>query len=231
MRIKNIKTALAAAGLAALMASPAAASGVNLLTNGGFESDTGLTNGGWNVYTAIDGWTRTTGRGIEVQNGNIGGALPFEGNQKVELDSHNLSGGAANDNSNSGMTQTVTLGPGRYEFSFAYLGRTEDIGTNGIGYSLVNLTADPDQDILNTNVTGVRSDDWQIFSFLFNLDEATDLGVNFWAKGTEDTFGGYLDDIRISAVPLPAALPLYGAGLAAMGLMGWRRKRKAALEA
>jgi len=31
---------------------------------------------------------------------------------------------------------------------------------------------------------------------------------------------------QVSAVPLPAALPLYGAGLAIMGLVGWRRKRK-----
>lgn len=31
----------------------------------------------------------------------------------------------------------------------------------------------------------------------------------------------------VSAVPLPAALPLYGAGLAVMGFVGWRRKRKA----
>ncbi|MGA8588836.1 MAG: hypothetical protein WB803_06060 [Pseudolabrys sp.] len=27
--------------------------------------------------------------------------------------------------------------------------------------------------------------------------------------------------------PLPAALPLFATGLAALGLMGWRRKRKA----
>ncbi|MEP3245682.1 MAG: VPLPA-CTERM sorting domain-containing protein [Sneathiella sp.] len=32
----------------------------------------------------------------------------------------------------------------------------------------------------------------------------------------------------VSAVPLPAALPLYGAGLAVMGFLGWRRKRKQA---
>jgi len=40
------------------------------------------------------------------------------------------------------------------------------------------------------------------------------------------------DDIRFneatSVVPLPAALPLYGAGLAVMGFVGWRRRRKAA---
>ena len=29
-------------------------------------------------------------------------------------------------------------------------------------------------------------------------------------------------------IPLPAALPLYGTGLAVMGFLGWRRKRKAA---
>ena len=31
-----------------------------------------------------------------------------------------------------------------------------------------------------------------------------------------------------SVVPLPAALPLYGTGLAIMGFIGWRRKRKGA---
>lgn len=31
----------------------------------------------------------------------------------------------------------------------------------------------------------------------------------------------------VSAVPLPAALPLYGTGLAVMGFIGWRRKRQA----
>jgi hypothetical protein len=34
------------------------------------------------------------------------------------------------------------------------------------------------------------------------------------------------DTPEISAVPLPAAFPLYGAGLTALGLMGWQRKRK-----
>ena len=35
-------------------------------------------------------------------------------------------------------------------------------------------------------------------------------------------------DFEVSVVPLPAALPLYGTGLALMGLVGWRRKRKLA---
>ncbi|TNE37998.1 MAG: hypothetical protein EP348_05380 [Alphaproteobacteria bacterium] len=36
---------------------------------------------------------------------------------------------------------------------------------------------------------------------------------------------------NLSAVPLPAALPLYGAGLAVMGFAGWRKRRKAAAAA
>lgn len=41
--------------------------------------------------------------------------------------------------------------------------------------------------------------------------------------------GGFdIDAVRVSAVPLPAALPLMGAGFAALGFMAWRRKRKAA---
>ena len=31
----------------------------------------------------------------------------------------------------------------------------------------------------------------------------------------------------VSQVPLPAALPLFATGLGALGLLGWRRKRKA----
>lgn len=32
--------------------------------------------------------------------------------------------------------------------------------------------------------------------------------------------------ISVSAVPLPAAFPLYGAGVALLGFLGWNRKRK-----
>jgi hypothetical protein len=31
----------------------------------------------------------------------------------------------------------------------------------------------------------------------------------------------------VQATPLPAALPLFATGLGALGLLGWRRKRKA----
>ena len=40
------------------------------------------------------------------------------------------------------------------------------------------------------------------------------------------TFGTW--EIVPSATPLPAALPLFATGLGALGLLGWRRKKKAA---
>ena len=37
-----------------------------------------------------------------------------------------------------------------------------------------------------------------------------------------------IDDLRIEAVPIPAALPLFGAALGVIGLLGWRKRRAAA---
>jgi hypothetical protein len=37
------------------------------------------------------------------------------------------------------------------------------------------------------------------------------------------------DITGISPVPLPAALPLFGAGLGLMSFFGWRRRRMAAM--
>src|SRR5262249_18316917 len=54
---------------------------------------------------------------------------------------------------------------------------------------------------------------------------------------TEDANGRFVWDvpppgvnhyIGLSEVPLPAALPLFATGLGVLGLLGWRRKRKAA---
>ncbi|MBL4907967.1 MAG: VPLPA-CTERM sorting domain-containing protein [Sneathiella sp.] len=66
------------------------------------------------------------------------------------------------------------------------------------------------------------------------------MGVGTWNKGQT----AYFDDVRfssgdkaleydfeVSVVPLPAALPLYGAGLAVLGFIGWRRKTRTASEA
>jgi hypothetical protein len=42
-----------------------------------------------------------------------------------------------------------------------------------------------------------------------------------------DDAGGFTS---FAIIPLPAALPLMGAGLALLGFLGWRKKRKASLQ-
>jgi hypothetical protein len=41
-------------------------------------------------------------------------------------------------------------------------------------------------------------------------------------------FSLHLAGVGVDAVPLPAALPLFATGLGVLGLLGWRRKKKAA---
>jgi hypothetical protein len=43
-----------------------------------------------------------------------------------------------------------------------------------------------------------------------------------WGAGADQSF-----TLEIGTTPIPAALPLFATGLGAMGLLGWRRKRKA----
>ena len=63
--------------------------------------------------------------------------------------------------------------------------------------------------------------------------------VSAYSDGFFDSFGfgptvndiGFLDNYSVSTpdtTPLPAALPLFATGLGGLGLLGWRRKRKAA---
>ncbi len=56
----------------------------------------------------------------------------------------------------------------------------------------------------------------------------SETGEGYIFGGSGETPYSLRIETQISAVPLPAALPLYGAGLAVLGFVGWRKKRKAA---
>jgi len=47
----------------------------------------------------------------------------------------------------------------------------------------------------------------------------------------EFAFAGTQGYAGVAVAPIPAALPLFGTGLAILGFMGWRRRRKAAAAA
>ena len=52
--------------------------------------------------------------------------------------------------------------------------------------------------------------------------------IRLLASGPGGIFADTNINIAITAVPLPAALPLYAAGMAVLGFFGWRRKQKSA---
>jgi len=51
-------------------------------------------------------------------------------------------------------------------------------------------------------------------------------GIYVWTWGGTGADPDQSFRLEIGATPLPAALPLFATGLGAMGLLGWRRKRK-----
>ena len=51
-------------------------------------------------------------------------------------------------------------------------------------------------------------------------------GLTYFNIHTSNNPGGEIRG-QLNAVPLPGALPLFATGLGALGLLGWRRKRKA----
>ena len=207
--MKTFTKSIGAVGLL-FLASSANAVTVNKIQNGSFEADVGLSGDSWNVFDNIPGgWAKTSGAGIEVQRGNVGGSLAYDGVQKVELDSHN----------NSGMTQSVFLDAGAYQFSFAYRGRTGNTTTNGIDYNITGTT-------VAGTANGVLADGWSIYSHQFSLVAPTTVAINFLAVGTSDSLGGYIDDVKLTAVPVPAAAYLFGSALLGMVGIGYRRNKK-----
>ncbi|WP_169567877.1 hypothetical protein [Sneathiella limimaris] len=214
-----LKKWFAAVAMAAGVFGASSASAA-LLTNGGFENPV-QSNGSWSVYDSIDGWTKFAGTaGIEVQTGNVGGATAYEGSNKVELDSH----------SNSGMYQQVYLNSGAYQLSFQYLGRTENVSTNWINYDLEIGAVSNGQTNDNGTVFGINGNSapksygwWNIVQD-FTITSSGWYTLEFWADGTSDSYGGYIDDVQLSAVPLPPAMLLFGGAMLGLGWLSRRKK-------
>jgi hypothetical protein len=61
------------------------------------------------------------------------------------------------------------------------------------------------------------------FSYTAAYDGVNDYQLAFWQATAFDNF----TETVVGTTPLPAALPLFATGLGLMGLLGWRRKRKA----
>lgn len=183
----------------------------NLVVNGSFENN-GPGQAGWNVYQSIPGWTTVSGPGIEVRN-NVAGTAQ-DGMQFVELDSHNRSM-----NANSSMQQAISTVLGsEYNLSFYYSPRiNQPSTTNGISVFW--------NDNLLGNITGAGSNVnvWSLQQFIV-MGTGNDL-LRFAATGISDSYGGNIDNVKLSAVPVPGAIWLFAS---AMGLFGFLNRKQRA---
>jgi hypothetical protein len=222
------KTAI---GLAAALAFGASSASAVSLINGSFEDDAGVAldgqafgtlaggsgTGSWSVFDDLPGWTTASGAGIEIQTANtVGLGLPVgNGQHYVELDSNN----------NSSMQQSITFDSiGSYVLSFWYSPRDGDAASNVIDYSIANLAGSVTGPSGVPPVTTVGF--WTLIEATFVITDITNpYTLTFAANGTNNSLGGFIDNVSIAAVPVPAGgLLLIGAlgGIAAL------RRRKSA---
>jgi hypothetical protein len=219
------KVGLSTAVAIAMLMGASLANAATIVQNGSFEEDPGVNgqrgysytdiangvDGGWDTFGSLPGWAADTD-GVEVQGQFTIPLTPYDGDYYVELDT----------SQNSGINQTIALGIGRYLMSFAFSPRQASTTTNAISYGIDGLFSD-----LVNGPGGALSTivgEWTMVTREFVVASAGDYSMFFDAASKSDSYGGFIDDIKVSAVPVPAAgFLLFGAlgGLAAL------RRRKA----
>lgn len=96
---------------------------------------------------------------------------------------------------------------------------------NGVGFCPPNSS---NNDGTEFSITYIATSDWFTGIDVFpSTDPETLLAI--WGEGIQFTDGDVTATalIEFQAVPLPAALPMFIAGLGMLGLFGWRRNRAA----
>jgi choice-of-anchor C domain-containing protein len=199
---------LGAIGAAALLVTSMSA-GAATIVNGGFEgafSSTFQTLG--TGSTAITGWTVSSGS-VDWINTYW---QPAAGSYSLDL---------SGDEAGSISQQLTGLSVGqRYRIKFAVAGNPDNAPT----VKSLNVSAAVDNQTFTFDVTGNSRADmgWLYNSFDF-VAGSTSTMLSFQSS-TTTAFGPALDDVSISAVPLPASALLLLGGLGALAGAGVRRR-------
>lgn len=218
----NKTASIALSCIAALVLFSATAHAANLIVNGGFETpDLGTTVGerdgnthtDWNFFDSSDvaGWE---GYNIEIWNSANMGRVGYEGVQHAELNSHPV----GDYNLYQGFTTEVGQA---YTISFAYMARNSEQESFEVG--IVNDVTD----FGVSNVFVATLDDhvtsqWSTFTDTFVA--TSDYSIIFFkALYPETTLGNFIDDVSVSAVPVPAAVWLFGSALVGLVTFGRRK--------
>lgn len=199
----KLKTLLSMGAVAASLAAAPASAATNFFTN--FDSLV-LAPGTWTVVNSIEGWTTTAGAGIEVQNHAAGS--PFSEPNLVELDSYN----------NSTMSRMIDAG--KYVLTLKGSGRPGTPASSSFLDILLNGVVIGSDSLDGSTLTDT---DWRNGTISFTTGTAAQLSLR--AGGTSDSFGIYIDDVRLTGtgIPEPAAWAMM---LAGFGLVGGAMRRR-----
>jgi hypothetical protein len=218
----DVKKLSVAVAFAALTFTPGMAS-ADAVTPFGNTTGTGP----WDVSS-----TSTTYSGLDVA---LSSPITFSALATLSASFTDISGGA--DGGSPRIVLTATNG----DFFTVYLGTPPNFNDSNpaafttafSGVNLNNGTNNSAYENSGAYVTLASLESNPLYSgdLINEVDFIVDGG---WAaNGTQDLtltnldVNGNIYDTSVSATPLPAALPLFATALSGLGLLGWRRKRKA----
>jgi hypothetical protein len=203
--------------LASAKATPSICDAValNIVANCGFEGGVYSSTIGSNTNTSVpNSWTPSAGYDLEAGFNHLSGV--------ANSGSNGLSIGNDDGQPVPTLSQTLTDVLGTHYNGVIYVDYGGAGTTDPLPFFNVSIDNSP---VLSLNNTAPGSYTEYTFSFTGTGSDTLSFGGNT----TPDEW--FVDDISVTAAPvaptpLPAALPLFAAGLGGLGLLGWRRKRK-----
>jgi choice-of-anchor C domain-containing protein len=197
--------------LVALIAFSTAANAANLVTDGDFSNPSGGSS--FTTYSAgqnFGGWNVTSGS-VDVIGGywqnpaGTGGSLDLDGNTP------------------GGISQSLLLNPGTYVLTFSLSGNPElDRSTKSLTASIAGAS----NNFSYTPSVNSKSDMQYVtesIQFVVSGIGPQSEILSFLSLDTSGPTGAVIGNVSLSAVPLPASLPLFGAAL--LGMIAYRRRQ------
>jgi hypothetical protein len=121
---------------------------------------------------------------------------------------------------NVSATSTAVLNVGSYQTGFKFLLGSPDSYNQVEFWNTATNTFVSIRDAAVTFVGGIGAIQTGLGAYLVTVTGLYFDQVKFYNSPNTESF----EFAAIAAVPLPAGLPLLGAGVALLGLLGWRRK-------
>ena len=215
--MKKTLPAMAALAATALIAFPAFAG--NLVVDGDFANSLGdWTNfvTGQTLPTAHNAWTVTSGN-VDIINTYWTNPMPGQGS--VDLDGYNP----------GAISQTLqTVAGQKYLLSFSLSGNPYDNPLKVLGVYLNDTLAAPTYTV-DVSHSSQGNMNWATETIAFQAgSDSTKLTFASLDSNQNSYWGPAVGNVSVSAVPLPAALPMFGAALVGLGGLARRRAKKSA---